>query len=119
MIDYGRYLSGFVHASHKGDCVLAASMIRDVAAEPWRSEHIPGYLKAKKAMKQCGVLASGISGSGPTMFAVSDDIAVAEAAADWLRSNYLQHDGGFVHICRVDDLGSRQLEEERAGYETI
>lgn len=119
MIDYGRYLSGFIHASHKSDSALAAAMIHDVAAEPWRSEHIPGYAQAKTAMEECGVLASGISGSGPTIFAVTDDLAVAETAAKWLRSNYLQHDGGFAHICRVDDLGSRQLVEGRSGHETI
>lgn len=119
MIDYGRYLSGFIHASHKGDSALAAAMIHDVAAEPWRREHIPGYSQAKEAMKDSGMLASGISGSGPTIFAVTDDLAVAEMAAKWLKTNYMQQDGGFVHICRVDDLGSRQLVEERAGYEVL
>jgi len=52
-------------------------------------------------------LASGISGSGPTMFSVCNDLEVAKRIARWLEDNYVQNDEGFVHVCRLDSTGSK------------
>ena len=49
-----------------------------------------------------GALATGISGSGPTLFSVCKDKDVAERVARWLEQNYVQNEEGFVHICRLD-----------------
>ncbi len=106
LITYGRLLSGFIHASHTDNAELAASLLHDVVAEPYRSPHIPGYDKAKKALKELGVIASGISGSGPTMFAVSDSRETADWTAEWLTANYLCEPGGFVKICRISETGT-------------
>ncbi|MSE19269.1 homoserine kinase, partial [Pantoea agglomerans] len=51
----------------------------------------------------------GISGSGPTLFAVCNQMETAQRMADWLSQHYLQNDEGFVHICRLDTAGARQL----------
>ncbi|MDN5279054.1 MAG: homoserine kinase [Clostridiales bacterium] len=107
LIRYGQYLSGFIHASYKQNEKLAAEMLVDVVAEPYRSPHIPGYLPAKCALSELGVLASGISGSGPTIFAVADSKEVAQRAEDWLKKNYLTSKGGFVRICKIDRRGAR------------
>ncbi|MBT8073293.1 MAG: homoserine kinase, partial [Xanthomonadales bacterium] len=61
------------------------------------------------ALGGMGALATGISGSGPTIFCVADDSRVAESAAQWLRQHYLQNDKGFVHICRADLAGAREV----------
>ena len=53
---------------------------------------------------------SGISGSGPTLFALCDKPDTAQRVADWLGKNYLQNQEGFVHICRLDTAGARVLE---------
>lgn len=110
LIDYGRQLAAFVHASYTGDAEMAAGMIRDVVAEPYRSPHIPGYEKARELMLQHKMLACSISGSGPTIFAVTDDLKKAEEAADLLTRNYLAEPGGFVKICRISSNGSRTIE---------
>ncbi len=105
LIKYGRLLSGFIHAAHSQNAELAASMLQDVVAEPYRRKHIPGYDVAKKSLKHIGVLASGISGSGPTMFAVTNCLKKAEEAADWLKSNYANASGSFTKICRISKIG--------------
>jgi homoserine kinase len=89
-------------------------MLNDVVAEPYRSSHIPGYLKAKAALSEIGVLGSGISGSGPTLFAIADDLKTAREAEELLRATYLSHDGGFVRVCRIDRRGARVLSKNEA-----
>jgi len=109
LITYGRLLSGFTHASHTKDAELAASLLHDVVAEPYRSPHIPGYDKAKKTLQELGVIATGISGSGPTLFAVSNKRETADLAAKWLTNNYLSDPGGFVKICKISETGTHSL----------
>ncbi|WJY15626.1 homoserine kinase [Pectobacteriaceae bacterium CE90] len=108
-ISHGRYLAGFIHACHTGQAALAAKLMKDVIAEPYRTQLLPGFAEARHAAQDIGALACGISGSGPTLFSVCNDMSVAQRLADWLRINYLQNEEGFVHICRLDTTGARQL----------
>jgi len=106
-IDFGRYLSAFVHASYQQDAALAIEMLKDVLAEPYRACAIPGYTAARTALTELGMLTTGISGSGPTLFSVTDDLATAEQAKDWLLQHYISEQGGFAHVCKLDELGTR------------
>ncbi|PWC21818.1 homoserine kinase [Brenneria roseae subsp. roseae] len=108
-VSHGRYLAGFIHACHTGQASLAAKLMKDVIAEPYRTKLLPGFAAARKAAEDIGALACGISGSGPTLFSVCNDMDSAQHLAHWLRDNYLQNDEGFVHICRLDTTGARQL----------
>ncbi|MCW2476023.1 homoserine kinase [Candidatus Symbiopectobacterium sp. NZEC151] len=108
-ISHGRYLAGFIHACHTRQPALAAALMQDVIAEPYRTRLLPGFANARQAAKDIGALACGISGSGPTLFSVCDDMEKAQRLASWLQDNYLQNDEGFVHICRLDTTGARQL----------
>lgn len=109
IIKHGRYLGGFIHACHTQQPELAVKLMRDVIAEPYRTKLLPGFAEARQALNHIGALACGISGSGPTLFAVSDQADTAQHMADWLRQHYLQNDEGFVHICRIDTAGARKL----------
>ena len=51
----------------------------------------------------------GISGSGPTVFAIVDDSRAAARGKEWLEDHFLQNDRGFVRHCRADLAGARQL----------
>ncbi|MBT1444532.1 homoserine kinase [Shewanella sp. JM162201] len=108
VIDFGRNLSAFVHASYRQDEALAIAVLKDVLAEPYRAPAIPGYNEAREALNSLGMLTTGISGSGPTLFSVSSCLKTAEAAKAWLESHYLT-DGGFAHVCRLDMLGTRAV----------
>ena len=108
IIRHGRYLGGFIHACHTQQPALAAKLMQDVIAEPYRTRLLPGFAEARKAAADIGALACGISGSGPTLFAVCNQQDTAQRMADWLRQNYLQNDEGFVHICRLDTAGARK-----------
>ncbi|MCZ4336244.1 homoserine kinase [Shewanella colwelliana] len=109
-IDFGRYLSAFVHASYRQDTKLAIAMLKDVLAEPYRAQAIPGYEEARDALAELGMLTTGISGSGPTLFSVTDDLAVAERAKQWLDTHYVEQGNGFSHVCQIDTLGTRRVD---------
>jgi len=109
VIKHGRLLAGFIHACHSGQPLLAAKLMQDVIAEPYRTKLLPGFAEARQAAVDTGALGCGISGSGPTLFAVCNQMETAQRMADWLRQHYLQNDEGFVHICRLDTAGARKL----------
>ncbi|MRT40910.1 homoserine kinase [Enterobacteriaceae bacterium RIT702] len=108
-IKHGRLLAGFIHACHTRQPGLAAKLMQDVIAEPYRTKLLPGFADARKAAQDIGALTCGISGSGPTLFAVCNEMATAQRMADWLSQHYLQNEEGFVHICRLDTAGARKL----------
>lgn len=110
VIDHGRYLGSFVHACHTQQESLAALMMKDVIAEPYREQLLPNYANVKQGCRDLGALATGISGSGPTIFAIAPDLTTASKVATYLENNYLQNNEGFVHVCQVDNQGARLLD---------
>jgi homoserine kinase len=108
-IDFGRYLSAFVHASHTQDPVLAISVLKDVVAEPYRAAAIPGYEQARASLADLGMLTTGISGSGPTLFSITDSLDKANEAKAWLEKHYITQEGGFSVVCKLDEQGTRPV----------
>lgn len=66
-------IAGLVAGLMKPDYSLISRSLKDVIAEPIRSMLIPGFDRIKEKALQNGALGSGISGSGPTIFALSTD----------------------------------------------
>ncbi|MDG6894487.1 homoserine kinase [Volucribacter amazonae] len=109
VIAHGRHLGSFVHACYTQQAALAALMMQDVIAEPYRETLLPNFAEVKQATRDLGALATGISGSGPTIFSIAPDLAHASRLANYLEQHYLQNNEGFVHICKVDNAGAREL----------
>ena len=107
LVSQAASLARFVHGLGSGDLELAARNIVDLVAEPYREQLLPDFSLAKHHALQHGALAAGISGSGPTMFAVVDHAEKANELADWLSHHYARD--GFVKLCTVDRIGARQL----------
>ncbi|MDX5338973.1 MAG: homoserine kinase [Cyclobacteriaceae bacterium] len=64
-------VAGLIAGLFQGDYELIGRSLRDVIAEPYRATLIPGFYEVKEAVKSAGALGMGISGSGPTLFALS------------------------------------------------
>jgi homoserine kinase len=105
-IQFGRQLAVFVDALHRQDENLAAAMMCDVIAEPYRKSLLPRFDESREFAQQQGALAFGISGSGPSVFAVCDSLEKATIINRWLADNYIQNDTGFSHICQLDQQGA-------------
>ncbi len=109
VVAHGAQFGRFVHELYSGDPRDAAACMNDLIAEPWRKDLIPGFDEARKALMSMGALAFGISGSGPTVFAIADNSDVIRNGKAWLQNNFLKTEQGFVRHCRADLAGARQL----------
>ncbi len=105
-IQFGRQLAVFVDALYRQDEDLAAAMMHDVLAEPYRKSLLPKFDDSRDFAKQQGALAFGISGSGPTVFAVCNNLQNARIIDQWLTDNYIQNDNGFSFVCQIDAEGA-------------
>ena len=110
LVRFGAQFAEFVHALHTGNTKLAAECVVDHIAEPYRRKLLPGFDEAKTALRELGALAVGISGSGPTIFALVDDFDVARETSAWLADHYQKNEQGFVHVCRADLGGARSID---------
>ncbi|WP_341504138.1 homoserine kinase [Gallaecimonas sp. GXIMD4217] len=106
-----RRLAAFVDACHNRDPACFAQMV-DIIAEPRRQALIPGCRPAWQAMADCGALATGISGSGPSLYGCFADQASAALAKARLEQQFLVGKDGFVVLCTVDQQGARALGEQ-------
>lgn len=109
VVAHGAQFARFVHELYSGDPRDAAACMNDLIAEPWRKELIPGFDEAREALMAMGALAFGISGSGPTVFAIVDNSRVVTRAKSWLQEHFLKTEHGFVRHCRADLAGARQM----------
>ncbi len=48
-IAHGRHLAGFIHACYTRQPQLAAKLMKDVIAEPYRTKLLPGFAEARQA----------------------------------------------------------------------
>jgi homoserine kinase len=71
-------IAGLVTGLMQRDFSLIGRSLTDVLIEPIRSMLIPAFDQAKEAAMKAGALGFSISGSGPTVFALSDSLDKAE-----------------------------------------
>jgi len=109
-IQFAKNLSTFVHALHSEDDELAANVLFDVIAEPHRSRLIPGFDAYRDYAKSMGALAFGISGSGSTVFALTNNHETSTKIQKYALNHFCQSQG-FSHICKVDNHGVRQVKD--------
>ncbi len=72
-------VAGLIAGLYESDFELISRSLRDVIAEPYRAVLLPGFYEVRAALKAAGALGMGISGSGPTLFALSRGKEIAEA----------------------------------------
>ncbi len=105
------HIAGFVAGLFQQDLALISRSFVDELAEPFRGKLIPGYELVKSAALEKGALGCGISGSGPSMFALCSDTDVAhrvgEAMAKTFRSENLESD---MYVSAISQSGARLLD---------
>lgn len=105
IIQWGN-VGGLIAGLYTNDYELIGRSLHDEIIEPVRSMLIPGFDLIKKTAYENGALGSGISGSGPSIFALSkgketaDKIAVAMSAVyDEMKLPY------EIHVSKVNAEG--------------
>ena len=105
-IRFAQNLTAFVDSLHKHDPDHAAEFLFDVIAEPHRMRLIPGFEGFRDFARTVGAIGTGISGSGPTVFAVCNEEAVAVRIAEYASTHFC-NDHGFAYVCLPDFIGAR------------
>jgi len=83
-------IAGLVIGLQKGDFELISRSLKAVIVEPVRGKVIPGYQQARQAALEAGALGSGISGSGPSLFALTTSAEAAQKCAQAMAQFYHQ-----------------------------
>lgn len=104
-------IAGLVVGLMKPDYGLISRSLKDVVAEPIRAVLIPGFDTMKDKAMQAGALGSGISGSGPTIFALSNELDKAQKVGEALQSQFDKlHLKSDVFVSRINETGAKILE---------
>ena len=66
------YLATFVAACAANDPELVRASLKDVIIEPQRAESVSGFAEVKDTAMRGGALGCSLSGSGPSIFALTE-----------------------------------------------
>lgn len=83
-------VGGLIAGLINKDLGLIRRSLVDHIVEPKRAALIPGFYEVKQAAMAADALGASISGAGPSIFALSDDLNKAERIADKMQSAFLQ-----------------------------
>ncbi len=91
VIQWGN-VAGLVSGLFMKDFGLIGRSMQDVIVEPMRSILIPDFYQIKEEVLAAGALGFGISGSGPSVFALSNSKNIAEKAREIIISSFKEKD---------------------------
>jgi len=104
-------VGGLISGLYTADYDLIGRSMEDHIIEPIRSILIPGYDAVKAAAMDSGVLGCGISGSGPSVFALNKGLHIAETAAQKMNEEFkkigIESD---IYVSKVNNEGPIVLE---------
>jgi len=103
-------LGGLISGLYTSDYDLISRSLHDEIVEPLRSILIPGFKEVKENAIECGALGAGISGSGPSIFALNKGKEMAEKAAKTMSKTYKNLDIDFdIHVSKINVDGCRVI----------
>ena len=103
-------VGGLVAGLFKEDYELIGRSLEDHIVEPIRSILIPGFDEVKKVSLEAGALGSGISGSGPSIFAFSKGKETALKVGNVMKSIYDKIGIAYeIHVSKVNTEGVKLL----------
>ncbi|MFD2562165.1 homoserine kinase [Aquimarina rubra] len=99
-------VGGLVTGLFTEDYELIGRSLEDVIIEPMRSILIPEFKNVKKVAIAKGALGCGISGSGPSIFALSKGMDTAKKVAEAIKEVYTKTGLDFdIHISKINNDG--------------
>ena len=113
MVEQSANLGSFISSLYTEDYELMSRSVVDVIVEPNRSILIPEFDVIKKISKTSGALAVGISGSGPSIFSLSNKSSTSQKILDNITSHFnnlkIDYDG---FISKINSTGIKILESK-------
>ena len=110
MGNFGGLISGLYTSNYD----LISRSLHDEIIEPNRSVLIPEFNQVKKSALKAGALGVGISGSGPSIFALCRGKGIATKVGRVMSEIYdkthIEYD---IHVSKINQQGVRVLEENK------
>jgi homoserine kinase len=101
-------VGGLISGLYSGDYGLIGRSLTDVVVEPVRKQFIPHFEELKREILASGALGAGISGSGPSVFALSKGKAQAEKVAKTMEEVYKNKGIDFnIYVSKIGSEGIR------------
>jgi homoserine kinase len=105
-------VGGLVAGLLKKDYKLIGRSLQDVITEPQRSKLIPGFSEIKNAAMNAGALGCSISGSGPSIFALSKSKSTANNVGQLMKEacdkNGIENQ---IYISEINNEGPRVISQ--------
>ncbi len=99
-------LGGLIAGLFMDDYELIGRSLEDHIIEPMRALLIPGFYNVKAAALKAGALGCGISGSGPSIFALSKGVVNAQKVAEAMRDVYIKIGVDYdIHVSKINTEG--------------
>ena len=103
-------VGGLIAGLYTKDYELIGRSLHDEIVEPLRSVLIPGFDLIKQTALKNGALGSGISGSGPSIFALSRGKNTADQIAKAMSEVYENMNLPYeIHVSKINPDGVRIL----------
>ena len=103
-------LGGLIAGLYTDDYELIGRSLQDVIIEPMRKHLIPNFTEVKNAALHNGALGAGISGAGPSIFALCKGQLNAENVAKAMKMSYKQTKIDFdIHVSKINPNGVVQV----------
>lgn len=111
MVQQSANLGSFISSLYTEDFDLMSKSVVDEIIEPDRSMLIPEFDNIKKISKDSGAIAVGISGSGPSIFSLSNNSSTSNKILDNITSHFeklnIDYDG---FVSKINSTGIKILE---------
>ena len=103
-------LGGLIAGLFQNDYDLISRSLEDHIVEPIRSILIPAFDDIKANAHSAGALGSGVSGSGPSIFALSKGETIAQQVAASMKETYQNIGIDFdIHISKINSQGVKKI----------
>ena len=99
-------VGGLISGLYSNNYELISNSLKDVIVEPHRKKLIPFFDEVKSAAKKAGALGAGISGSGPTIFALCKGDEITEQVYNAIEKSYRNKNIDFeMYTSKVNKEG--------------
>lgn len=104
-------VGGLISGLHSSDYNLISNSLIDIIVEPHRKKLIPFFDEVKQTAIENGALGAGISGSGPTIFALCKGDEVATKVEQTIKETYSKTGIDFnIYNSKINKEGVKFIE---------
>jgi len=101
-------LAGLVAGLTTGDYGLISRSVRDVFAEPFRTQQLPDFELLRETVLDAGSVGTGLSGSGPSVFSLCRGKEMAEDVGRVMKQHFTERGiESRIYISKISEAGCR------------